>query len=167
MLISAKKLTVIASIAAIYAAITIILGDLSYAGIQVRISEALMMLCLFRKEYCISLSLGCFIANLFSPLPLDLLFGTMATVIAAACMYLIGKNDRCVKLPFVIAASFIPAIANSIIIGFELFYFLSLPFWLSAVQVALGEIISCVILGNLLLLSIRKNKSFMNILMLK
>lgn len=167
MKISVKKLTIIGAVAAIYAVITILLGDLSYAGIQIRISEALMMLCLFRKEYCVSLTLGCVIANLFSPLPLDILFGSAATAISAVSMYLLGKNGRNEKQYIVFVASLFPAIANGLIISFELNIFMGLPFWLSAVQVAAGEIISCTLLGNVLLCSIRKNKQFFQRLMLK
>lgn len=165
MKISSRKITLISCVAAIYAVLTILLGDLSYAGIQIRISEALMILCLLRKEYCLSLTLGCVIANLFSPLPLDILFGSLATAIAGILMYLLGNNGRNEKLYIAIIASLFPVITNAFIVSAELYFFMSYPFWVSVLQISVGEFISCAILGNILLFSIRKNKAFYRTLM--
>ena len=73
-------------IAALYAAATVLLGDYGYSWIQVRISEALTPLpYLFGLPAVIGLTLGCIIANIFSPVGLpDLIFGPVLTLIAAA-----------------------------------------------------------------------------------
>ena len=56
-------------VAALYVLLTII-NPFSYNAIQFRISEFLVLLCFFRKDYSIALILGCFIANLFSSIML-------------------------------------------------------------------------------------------------
>lgn len=166
MKLTPKKLTLISSVAAIYAVLTILPGDLSYAGIQIRVSEALMLLCVIRKEYCLSLTLGCAIANLFSPLPLDILFGTLATAVAGIVMYLLCRNGRSQKPVFVFIASLLPVISNAVIVSAELYFFMSYPFWVSLIQVSVGELISCTLLGNLLLYTVKKNKAFYSVLLL-
>lgn len=151
-------------VAAAYVVLTITLGDLAYGGVQFRISEALMLLCFYRKEYCYALSVGCFISNMFSPMPIDMAIGTAATVIAAVVMYLIGKNAQKARLPKMIAASLVPAVANGIVVGIELNYFYELPLLLSMAQVALGELVCVTILGVAVFKLLEKNKRFMKII---
>lgn len=129
----------IAIVTAIYAALTVIMSQYSYLGIQLRIAELLILLVIYKKEYSISLILGCFIANLFSPLGIyDVIFGTLATALAVLCMF-ITKNK--------LIASLFPVIINALIVGAELYYILDLPFWLSALQVAIGEFIVVTVIG--------------------
>ncbi len=158
-------MTAAAMVAAIYAVLTIMLGDLSYGSIQVRLSEALMLLCFFRKEYCYALTLGCFIANLFSPMPPDIIFGTLATALSAVSMYLVGKSGTSnTKL---LIASLFPVGFNAVIIGFELNILMKLPLFLSMLQVAAGELISCTVIGSLIFFLILKNKAFAKLITLK
>ena len=63
-----KNLVRLALVAALYAALTLALPGLSFGAIQFRFSEILVLLCFYRKDYSISLILGCFIANCFSPM---------------------------------------------------------------------------------------------------
>ena len=105
------NLTYGAIIAALYVVITELatLVGLSSGAIQFRISEALMLLCFFKKDYIISMTLGCFIANLFSPLGLiDAVFGTVATLIAVILIYVC--RERC----GLFAVSLFPVITNCI-----------------------------------------------------
>lgn len=136
--ITPLTITEIAVIAALYAVLTVTFEPLSYGAVQVRFSEALMLLCCFRKRWCVGLSLGCMIANIFSGMALDFIFGTLATVIAAVLMYLIRKP---------VPASFIPAIINGFIIGAELKFFMGEPYWFSFLGVAAGELVAVVVVG--------------------
>lgn len=136
--LSPSAITQIAVIAAMYAALTVVLSPLSYGMIQIRLAEALMMLCVCRKRWCVALSIGCAAANLFSGMPLDVLFGSLATVIAAFLMYRIKK-----PLP----ASLMPALVNGVIIGAELYFFMEVPFWAAFIGVAVGELISVMCIG--------------------
>lgn len=136
--VSAAVIAEIAVVAAIYAALTVFLAPFSYGAVQVRLSEVLMLLCVYRKRWCISLTIGCMIANLFSGMAADFLFGTIATFVAAILMY-------CVKKPA--AASIIPAIANGFLVGGELWIFADVPFLLGFLGVAAGELIAVAVVG--------------------
>ena len=94
---SARRLTNMGLIAAIYVVATMLCSSLAYGQVQFRISEVLMLLCYFNKDYIISLSIGCLIVNLFSTLGMvDVVFGTLATVVAAEKQ---GKSCSCVAFP--------------------------------------------------------------------
>ena len=99
---SARRLTNMGLIAAIYVVATMLCSSLAYGQVQFRISEVLMLLCYFNKDYIISLSIGCLIVNLFSTLGMvDVVFGTLATVVAAVLIYAEkqGKSCSCVAFP--------------------------------------------------------------------
>lgn len=153
--LTTKKLTALSIVAAIYVVLTVMLGDLSYSNIQFRLSEALILLCFYKREYIYALSVGCLIANIFSGMPLDIIFGTLATVIAAFLVF---------KAKNIYIASVFPVIVNAIIVGAELNIFYGLPLWLTMAQVALGEFVCVCILGVILFKSIEKNKVFMRII---
>lgn len=160
-----KKIAIMGVVAAAYVVLTISLGNLAYGGVQFRISEALMLLCFYRKEYCYALSVGCFISNMFSPMPIDMVVGTAATVIAAVAMYLIGKKaEGKRRFPLMIAASLVPAVANGIIVGIELFVLYGgIPLWLYMAQVAFGEFICVTVLGVIIFGLLEKNRMFMKL----
>mgnify|MGYP000175791053 CR=1 FL=1 len=77
-----RDLSLAAIIAAVYAVLTLILPIPAFTGIQVRLSEALTVLPFLFPATAPGLVVGCFIANLFSPYSLDVIFGTAATLIA-------------------------------------------------------------------------------------
>lgn len=86
-----KKLVRAAAIAAIYIAITLAFMPISYGPF--RFSEALTILPLFCPEAIVGLSVGCFVSNFFSSniVILDLIVGTLGTVISSTMTYFIGK----------------------------------------------------------------------------
>ncbi|MFT3950372.1 MAG: QueT transporter family protein [Oscillospiraceae bacterium] len=153
--ITVKKLAALGLVAALYAALTVGLSFMSYMGVQFRVAEALMLLCFYRREYVLSMTVGCFLANLFSPMALDMVFGTAATLIAALLMTAV-KNR--------IAASLLPMLVNALVVGFELWYFVGLPLWLSCGQVALGEFVCVSILGTVLFRTLEKKPAVMRML---
>lgn len=152
---SIKKLTILSMVAALYVALTLSLSSLSYGNIQFRVAEALILLCFYRKEYCYSMVVGCFIANIFSPMPVDMFFGTFATLLAVICI---------TKSPNIFIASIFPVIINALIVGFELYKFCDLPFILSAVQVAVGEFVCVCIVGIVIFKLLEKNDKFMKLI---
>ena len=92
---NAKKLVTNALIAAIYTAAALLLAPLSYGVLQFRVSEALVLLPFIKKDTIWGVTIGCLLANLLNPLganPLDVVFGTLATFIAAVL------TARCKKL---------------------------------------------------------------------
>lgn len=152
---SVRKLTILGLVAAIYVVVTLVLGEMAYANIQFRISEALVLLCFYKKEYCYAMTAGCLIANIFSSLPLDIVVGTFATIISVICI------SRCKNIYI---ASIFPVVFNAVIVGFELKYAYGLPLFLSMAQVAIGEFVCVSVIGIILFKIIERNRHFMNLL---
>ncbi|MBQ7757059.1 MAG: QueT transporter family protein [Oscillospiraceae bacterium] len=159
-----RKITIMSAVSAIYVVLTIALSGLSYGGIQFRVAEALMLLCVFKKEYCVALSVGCLISNMFSPMPLDMVIGTLATVVAALPMCFVGKLYDKKPLLTLVVASLFPVISNGIIIGLELNFFYGEPLLVSMAQVMFGELVCVSVFGVILFRMISKNNHFMRIL---
>ncbi|MBE6737517.1 MAG: QueT transporter family protein [Ruminococcaceae bacterium] len=161
-----------ALIAALYVAVNytqeLVLPSTTTGPVQFRISEILCTLVLFYPAAIPGVTIGCLLSNLVAlgVLPLDMVLGTTATLLAAICAYRL-RNIKMFKIPML--SLFMPVIFNSVIIGLELeiFYVKSEVFFtgflLQAGLVALGEFVVCV-LGGIpfyLLLSkteIKKNK---------
>lgn len=160
---NAHKIATIGVVAAIYVVVTIVGADLSYGPIQFRVAEALMLLCFFNKDYIFSLTIGCFIANIFSTVGLiDTVVGTSATLISAIMIYLFRKEDNTARL---VICSLFPVIANGLLVGAELNLVLKLPFWLSVGEVAFGEFVCVTVLGVIVFRLLSKNKGFMKLIM--
>ena len=145
-------LTQAAVIAALYVVLTFIASTfgLSSGVIQVRFSEALTVLPYFTPAAIPGLFIGCLLANLLTGAALpDIIFGSLATLIGAVLTKKLRKYQWLAPIP--------PILANVLIIPFVLLFAYGIkPLWFSFVTVAIGEIISCGILGMLLLLTLRK-----------
>ena len=97
------------------------------------------------------LFIGCLIANILTgAIAVDVIFGSIATLIGAIGSYLLRKQKYLVSFP--------PVIANMIIVPLVLkyAYHLDEAFWYMMVTVGIGEAVCCCILGNLLLFSAEK-----------
>lgn len=127
-----KALCLSGIIAALYAALTLMLPPLSYGAWQCRLSEALTLLPLVLPQSVPGLTVGCLVANLLSPVGIwDVLFGTLATLLAAVGTYALRSRP-------LLAAS-CPVISNGLIVGMMLSVVYSLPPVLTIIQVAAGE----------------------------
>ncbi len=155
-----KKVTFIthaAIIAALYVVLTLLansLGLASYA-IQVRFSEALTILPFFTPAAIPGLFVGCIISNLLcGSIPLDIIFGSIATLIGAVGTYALRNRSKWLApLP--------PILANTIIVPFILAYayhFEGSIFYFM-LTVGIGEVISCGILGMILLNALLPHRS--------
>ena len=149
-----KDIARISIIASMYIVFTII-NPFSYNAIQFRISEILMILCFFRKDYSIGLILGCLISNLFSEIMLyDIIFGTLATILACICM-MFSKN--------IYISILYPIIFNSLLVGFELYLAFNTPFIMNAIYVFIGETV-VMLIGLVIFNKLRKNKHFLELI---
>ncbi len=150
--LSTKHLLYGAVIAAVYAVLTIVLAPISYGPMQVRISEALTVLPALTPVGIPGLTLGCLLANLLGPYGIfDVIFGTLATLIATVCSYLLRGHDWLVPLP--------PVIANGVIVGGMLHFAYGVPgLWACMAWVAVGELIACYVIGLPLLKFLKKYK---------
>lgn len=143
-----KKVTRIGVVAALYATITITLGFISYGQIQFRVAEIMTLLPLFGKEYILSLTIGCFLANVIGPYGVpDIILGTLATFISVYLVYITGKLIKDKKVCLIIASLW-PTIVNAIIIGGVMLHGLfKLPLILSVLQVGIGQFVVITIIG--------------------
>jgi len=144
-------LTAGAVIAALYTALTIALAPVSFGNLQFRVSEALTILPVFTPVAIPGLTIGCIISNGVGLAmganiagPWDILFGSLATLLAAISTAML-KNIKIKGFPFL--AFLPPVIFNGIIVGAELSYAYSLPLFLTVLEVAVGELGVCLILG--------------------
>lgn len=143
----ARRLALAGLIAAVYAAATLLLPIPQYLGVQFRAAEALTLLPFLFPEAIPGLAIGCFLANfLGSPIVLDWVFGTLATLLA-------GLWTR--RMPNLYLAALPPVLCNAVIVGAEIAWFTVQQgggaFWpaygLSALTVGLGELAACCLLG--------------------
>lgn len=142
-------------IAALYVVLTIgqnvlLPGSVS-AAIQFRVSEVLCVLAVFTPAAIPGLTIGCLLANVFAGLgAVDLVFGPLASFLAALTMYLL-RRFTWFSVPFL--SLLMPAVCNGLLIGLEIVLFFSdgaagWPlFWITAGQVALGELGVLMVLG--------------------
>lgn len=158
-------LTQAAMIAALYVVLTEIANLLGLASgsIQLRLSEALTVLPFFTPAAIPGLFIGCLIANFVTGALLpDVIFGSLATLIGALGTYAIGHAARqsaaAKKTSLYKWLSPLPPIlANGLIVPFVLKYAYGvIPLWLSLITVTLGEILSCGVLGLILLFALQK-----------
>lgn len=147
-------LTQAAMIAAFYVVLTIVFQAISFGQVQVRIAEALTILPAFTPAAIPGLFIGCLISNMIGSAALwDILFGSLATLLGAVFTYLFRKkNAFLIVLP--------PIISNSLIIPLILRYTygINLPLYFLIGSIAIGEVLSCGVLGMILFAALQKNK---------
>ena len=161
--ISLTTMVQAAMIAAIYVVLTFIANAFGLANyaVQVRFSEALTILPYFTPAAIPGLFIGCLLSNILTGCALpDIIFGSIATLLGALGTYALRKWKWC--------APICPIISNMIIVPLVLIYGYGLLIeGLSVLQcfgyycltVGAGEVISCGILGMILLFALEKYRS--------
>lgn len=139
--------------AALYVVLTLVSQMMGLASglVQVRLSEALCVLPCFSQAAVPGLFIGCLIANLLAgSMPLDVIFGSIATLLGAIGTRLWRKNRYLCCLP--------PVISNTLIVPVLLKYVygVALPLWLSALYILAGESLSCMLFGQFVYTSVQK-----------
>ena len=149
-----KKLVFIcqaAVIAALYVVLTYVFSAFASGVIQVRVSEALTILPAFPPAAIPGLVIGCLLSNtLTGCVLLDIIFGSVATLIGALGSYALRRHTWLVPIP--------PIVSNMIIVPFVLRFAYgatdAFPFMIATVGA--GEIISCYLLGMILYGALKK-----------
>ena len=139
-------ITQAALIAAVYAVLCVAFAPISYGEVQVRVAEALVILPYFTPAAIPGLFVGCLISNLIGgSIWLDVVFGSLATLLGAFGSYYLRKNKVLLMLP--------PIAANTVIVPFVLRYGygVPLPIPLLMLSVGIGEVIAVAVLGSILL----------------
>lgn len=149
-------LTQAALIAALYIVLVLVFQYSSFGPIQFRIAEALTVLPYFTPAAIPGLALGCFLSAVLTPgvNVLDMIFGSLATLIAAFLSYRLRKHKYLVPLP--------PIIVNALIIPFVLrfAYGEAQPIPLMMLSVGAGQLAAAGVLGFILLLALEPVKTF-------
>lgn len=151
-----------AMIAALYTAISLALAMASYGVTQIRVAECLTLLPVLSPLGIYGVTVGCLLTNILGValglnMPVDILFGTLATAVAAVLSW----NMRRLRIRRLAIPSAIPPIlVNGLVIGLELTWlsgsFQWDVFWTCAVSVTVGQIIPCLVLGVLLIWVLEK-----------
>ena len=149
------SITQAAIIAALYIVLTFFANALGLANyaIQVRFSESLTVLPYFTKASIPGLFIGCLLSNILTGCALpDIIFGSLATLVGSITTYALRKYKW--------AAPLGPIVSNAIIVPFVLLYAYGIqPLWLSFITVTIGEIISCGVLGMILLTTLERYRN--------
>ena len=143
---SVYLLTQGAAIAAIYIVLTLVFAPISFGPVQFRISEALCVLPFFTPAAIPGVFIGCFLSNLLAgAMTMDVIFGSLATLIGAVGSYALRRNRFLVLLP--------PIISNAVIVPWVLRYAYGstdlIP--VAMVTVGIGEILAVGVLGSILI----------------
>lgn len=145
-----------AMIGAVYVALTLAFAPFSYGEVQIRISEALTILPYFTPAAIPGLFVGCFLSNLLGGcIPLDIVFGSLATLLGAIFTYTLRQSSR-------FLAPLPPIVANTVIVPFVLRYGygVNLPLAVQMLCIAAGEIVSCGIFGLVLQSALMRSPFF-------
>lgn len=140
-----------ALIAALYTALTLLLAPISYGEVQIRLSEALTLLPVMLPEAVPALAIGCLLSNLLGGASIfDIVFGTLATLLAALCTRRLRSR--------LMAAAAMPVLFNGLIVGAVVHYAYApvIPLPLCMLSVAAGEAVACLLLGPALLRALRR-----------
>ncbi len=157
---SIKKLTRTAVIAAVYVALCLVLAPLSFGPVQIRFAEALVLLPVICPQAVLGVTIGCFLANFIASAPIDMVVGTLATLFAA----LLTRRLRHKRMfGFALLASMPPVLINAVVVGIMLTILYVSPtapagvYLFNMASVGVGQLISCTVLGTLLVAAIEKN----------
>ena len=146
-----RNMTTAAMIAALYTALTLLFAPIAFGPIQCRISEALVILPYFTPAAIPGVTIGCFLGNLLGGgVPMDVIFGTMASLLGALGSYALRRYRYLVCVP--------PIVSNTLIVPWVLKAAYGAPELLPYLMFTggIGEIVAVGILGTVLLLVLEK-----------
>lgn len=150
-----QTITMAAAIAAVYVVLALLFAPIGFGAIQCRVAEALVILPYFTPAAVPGVTIGCFLANLLgTAVPMDVVFGTLATFLGALGTYALRQHRLLACLP--------PILSNTLIVPWVLKIAYGdahlLPFLM--LTVGIGEVVAVGILGNILLLVLDRYPTF-------
>ncbi|MEM1638759.1 MAG: QueT transporter family protein [Desulfurococcaceae archaeon] len=148
-----------AVIAGLYAALVILLAPISFYAFQIRVADALLILPFmdfFGFPSIIGLTVGCAIANIYSPFGIiDIVFGSLANFSAGLVAWIIGRRSKSIWA--LIVAAILETIVVSAIIGYFVLHLIGgLELTVAFLGVLVGSVVSICILGVTLVLFLMK-----------
>jgi uncharacterized membrane protein len=146
-------ITEAAVIAAIYTVLVLIFQFSSFGPVQFRIAEALTILPYFTPAAIPGVTIGCLLSAILSGADiLDIIFGSLATLVAAILSYKLRSYKFLVPIP--------PIVVNALVIPWILkaAYGEAQPIVLMMLSVGAGQLVAAGILGMVLLFALDKVK---------
>ena len=156
-----KEISLIAVIAALYAAMVIVLAPISFGPVQLRLADVLIPLAaIFGLPAVYGVTLGAFVANAYWFMsPIDVVFGALANLVAGYIIYRYKDN--------LVPASAIASVIIGIMVGGYLWMFFpppsilghQLPAWLGMIiSVSLSSLVAVAFLGVALVKLLQQSK---------
>lgn len=154
-----------AMIAALYVILTFLLFKFASGAIQFRLSECLTVLPILTPAAIPGLTIGCLLFNLFNPEslgPVDIVFGSLATLMAAiSTRWISVKLKRIKGTGMDLIALLPPVFFNALIVGTYLTFLLTGSIQVTIVlinvfYIAMSETIVVYLIGFPLLILLRK-----------
>ncbi|GAB6109170.1 QueT transporter family protein [Fusibacter bizertensis] len=142
-------------IAAIYVVLVLVFNFSSFGPIQFRVAEALTVLPYFTSAAIPGVFVGCLIANILGGAIIwDVIFGSLATLLAAYLSYKLRKKAWLVPVP--------PILINTVVVGtlLKLAYGFQDGLIVLMSGVFLGEMVSVYGIGLILLNALRPVSKF-------
>jgi len=146
-------ITEAAVIAAIYIVLVLIFQYSSFGPIQFRIAEALTVLPYFTPAAIPGVTIGCFLSAVLTAADiLDIVFGSLATLIAAILSYKLRRHKFLVPIP--------PILVNAFVVPWVLrfAYGEAQPVYLMMLSVGAGQLAAAGVVGMILLFALDKVK---------
>lgn len=169
---TAKFISTAAIVAALYVVLSLLTYTFSYLEIQCRVAEALCMTIFYTPAGILGVIIGCFITNLLGGSPIDMIFGTAATLIAALMTYPIArtirkKNGPVLKMKHALLIPIPTVLVNAIVIPFVLYFGYQVTSFANAesmipvllllsLSVFIGEVISCYVIGPVFVIALNR-----------
>lgn len=150
-----KNLVKAGIIAALYVVLVVVFSYSSFGPIQFRIAEMLTILPLFTPAAIPGLFIGCLLANVLGgAVFLDIVFGSLATLVAAFMSYRLRKKEWLVPLP--------PVLINAVVVGIILkfVYAEAASVWVLMGSVFLGQMVSAYGLGMILIKALKPFRKY-------
>ena len=150
-------------IAALYFVMSAFIPGISFQMFNFRFGEILVLLCFWRPDFGIGLSVGCLLANFYGAMTgqtalIDMLMGTGGTILSVLCVSYLS--------PRFLVAIIYPPLFNGVLVGLMLYYFYdfgSIALWVEMGWVALGEL-TVIVAGYVLWMLLKRAPWFFKIL---
>ncbi|MCL5998714.1 MAG: QueT transporter family protein [Chloroflexi bacterium] len=136
-----RKIVMIATIAALYAVLTVAISPISYGPIQLRISEVLKVFVLFDPWMVVGIGIGTFFANLFSPFagPWELIWMPITDMAGGLLVW--GIYHFVLRKRWPVLPMSLYALTTGLSVGLMLTVFELGEFWFLALGVVISELI--------------------------
>lgn len=156
-----KDLALIAIYAALYAALVVVLGGISYGPIQIRIADSMLAAVpLLGIPGVLGHTLGVFIANIFSTAGLIDLLNTIPSFVMSFVVYIVYKRTKNNYTVMGISVAYSAVLGTTV--GWMLSFLYHLPLLLTITYVVIGNVAATVLIGWPIFNLLKKSGLFQN-----